>query len=307
MKVFVTGATGYIGGSIATALMAAGHRVIGLVHPDHDLAPARERGIEPVAGVLDDSKLLTEVASNVDGVINAANVDHRGAVDALLEALKGSNKPFIQTSGSGVIADGAGGEPTDAIYSDDTPLKVLPARAGRAALNEVVLGAASNGIRTAVILPTMVYGTGTGLNPASAQVPQMIKAAKNFGEGKYVGRGLNRWSNVHIEDLADLYVAALERSEPGKSYYAENGECSMREIAEAISRLLGFNGTAGSLSIPDAIEQYGELMTTLSFGSNSRVRATRAHDVLGWGRKQLSLIDDIVRGSYAEIEAVGMQ
>src|SRR5262245_22751647 len=110
MKVFVTGSSGFIGGSVATALMAAGHQVVGLVHPDQDPSRVRAQGIEPVPGLLDDASLLSRLARGADGVINAANVDHRGAAEAMLEALKGSGKPFIQTSGSGVIADGAGGE-----------------------------------------------------------------------------------------------------------------------------------------------------------------------------------------------------
>ena len=300
MKVFLTGATGYIGGTVAVALIAAGHEVVGLVRPEkQSLEDAlKAKGIKPVFGSLDDNALLTDMANQADAVINAANVDHRGSTETFLSALNGTNKPYIQTSGSGITADMAGGEPTEAIYEDDDVIIPLPARAARIAINNYVLAAAANGIRTAVIAPPMIYGQGTGLNPNSIQVPAMIKVAKKSGAAKYVGRGENRWSNVHVEDLADLYVAVLERGQAGAFYYAENGENSLREVAMAISRMLGYGNRAESLTVPQAIMEYGELMTNLSFGSNSRVRARRAHEELGWFGKRASLLDDIEYGSY---------
>lgn len=300
MKVFVTGATGFIGGSVATALCAAGHEVVGLVHPDQtSLEDAiRAKRIEPIFGSLDDKELLTKIAQNADAVINAANVDHRVSSETFVEALKGTGKPYIQTSGSGITADMAGGEPTAAIYEDDDVVVPLPSRAARIALNNFVLAAAAEDIRTAVIAPPMIYGQGTGMNPNSIQIPAMIKVAKKFGVARYVGRGENRWSNVHVEDLAELFVAVLERGKAGAFYYAENGENSFREIAMAISRMLGFGNRAEGLTVPEAYVEYGEMMTNLSFGANSRVRASRAHDDLGWFGKRASLLDDIEHGSY---------
>lgn len=300
MKVFLTGATGFIGGTVASALCAAGHKVVGLARPERRSLDGaiQTKGIEPVYGLLDDSALLTQMAREADAVINAANVDHRGSTETFLAALKGTKKAYIQTSGSGITADMAGGEPTAAIYEDDDVVVPLPSRAARIAINNFVLAAASDGIRTAVIAPPMIYGQGTGMNPNSIQVPAMIKVAKKCGVAKYVGRGENRWSNVHVEDLADLFVAVLERGKAGSFYYAENGENSLREVAMAISRLLGYGNRAESLNVPEAIVEYGELMTNLSFGSNSRVRAKRAHDELGWFGKRAALLEDIEHGSY---------
>lgn len=297
MKIFLTGASGYIGGTVANALIAAGHKVVGLAQPSRDPATLAARGIEPVTGTLDDVSLLTRLASEADAVINTANVDHRGCVEAMFAGLQGSNKPFIQTSGSGVIADAAGGAATDAIYEDETALKVLPARAPRAALNEFVLSATADGIRASVILPTMVYGVGTGLNPHSAQIPKMTAAARKHGKGKYVGEGANRWSNCHVEDLAALYLRVVERGPGGLSYYAENGENEMKEIAVAISVALGFGGRADGFTMAEAIAEYGEGFATLSLGSNSRVRATRAHGQLGWKREHPTLLETIARSA----------
>jgi nucleoside-diphosphate-sugar epimerase len=300
MKVFLTGATGFIGGSVATVLCAAGHKVVGLVHPDQKKLDdvIRAKKIEPVYGYLDDKDLLTEMARQADAVINVANVDHRASTEVFLVAMEGTNKPYIQGSGSGITADMAGGEPTIAIYEDDDVVVPLPSRAARVALNNLVLAAVHDGIRTAVIAPPMIYGEGTGINPNSIQIPAMIKVAKKFGIAKYVGRGENRWSNVHVEDLAELFLAVLEHGKAGAFYYAENGENSFREIAMVISRMLGYGDRAEGLTVPEAYVEYGEMMTNLSFGANSRVRATRAHNELGWVAKHASLLHEIEHGSY---------
>lgn len=300
MKVFMTGASGYIGGSVAAALLASGHRVVGLVRSEQRAARVRERGIEPVLGTLSDSKLLTQAAREADAVINTANADDRASVEAMLAGLKGTGKAFIQTSGSSIVADLAGGEPTDAVYEDHTPVRPLPGRAGRVAINELVLSAAKDGVRAVVIAPTLIYGRGTGVNPQSIQVPKMIALAKRHGVAKHIGRGENIWSNVHIEDLVDLYLLVFNRAPAGAFYYAENGENSMREVTAAISRMLGFGGRTEAMSIPEAAAEWGDGAANYSFGSNSRVRATRGRAELGWSPKRGTVLDDIERGSYVE-------
>lgn len=299
MKIFLTGASGYVGGTIADVLIAAGHSVAGLVRSEARAAQVRARGIEPVLGTLSDAKLLGELAAGADAVINAADADHRAAVEAMLPALRNTGKAFIQTSGSGIVADCAGGEATAKVYEDDTPVRPLPARAGRVALNERVLGAAREGVRASVIAPPMIYGRGTGANPNSIQIPRMIAVARKHGVAKYVGRGANTWSNVHVEDVADLYRRVLERAPAGAFYYGENGEASMAEICGAISRMLGFGGKVASMTQAEAISEYGEMPALYSFGSNSRVRAMRARRELGWAPSRAALLDDIERGSYA--------
>jgi len=292
MKVFVTGAAGYIGGSVAAALMREGHRVSGLVRSDERAAQVRERGIAPVLGMLDDAALLARCANSADAVIHCADADHRASVAALLNALRGSGKTFIQTSGSSIVSDGADGEPGDAVYDEDTPVRPVPAREARVALNDAILATAQHGVRPIVIAPTLIYGRGRGVNPHSIQVPKMIALARKAGVAKYIGRGENIWSNVHIDDLAELFLAALARAPAGAFYYAENGECSMKRLAEAIARALGLDGTA-SMTLAEAASEWGDSSARWTFGSNSRVRARRARRELAWNPRRPDLLATI--------------
>ena len=298
MRVFITGASGYIGGSVAAALIAAGHKVTGLVRSEERAQAVRARSIDPVIGTLGDASLLARLARECDAVINAASSDDRGAVEAMLPALAGSGKPFLHTSGSSIVGDMAAGERAEKVYEDDTPVHPLPGKVARVAIDRLVLDSAKNGVRAVIVCPTMIYGRGHGGHAESVQVPRLIALAKKHGAGRHVGRGENIWSNVHIHDLVPLYMRALEKAPAGAFYYAENGENSYREIAEAISRMLGFGGRTRPMPMEEAITEFGETAAQFSYGSNSRVRAARARRELGWAPKGGTLLDEIERGCY---------
>ena len=299
MRVFVTGATGYIGGSVAVRLVAEGHQVSGLVRSAEAATKVRALGITPVMGTLADRAVLVEAARAADAVINAANADDADLLDAMLPALAGSGKVFLQTSGSSIVGDNAGGEPSDRVYDEDTPVAPLPDKARRVAINERVRAAARDGVRSVVLCPSLIYGTGTGVHKASIQVPQLIELARRSGVARHVGRGLNVWSNVQIDDLVDLYLLALAKAARGSFFYAENGEASMKALAEAISRLLGFGGRTEAIALEDAVKEWGGVAAAFTFGSNSRVRARRARADLGWRPHRIGLLDDVEHGSYA--------
>jgi nucleoside-diphosphate-sugar epimerase len=293
MRVFVTGASGYIGGSVAGALLAAGHRVLGLVRSPQKAAQVQALGLEPALGTLDDAALLARCAREADAVIHAADADHRGAVDSMLAALAGSGKAFIHTSGSSIVGDQAWGEASERIYEDGTPFEPGPGRAARVAVNDRVLAAAREGVRAVVILPSLIYGEGRGLHRESIQVPRLVALAKKSGIARHVGPGENRWANVHIDDLAELYLRALATAPAGASYWGENGECSMRRLCEAVSRALGWDGRTQPMSKAESIAELGEGPAAYTYGSNSRVRATRARRELGWAPRVDRLLESI--------------
>ncbi|MEO8719437.1 MAG: NAD-dependent epimerase/dehydratase family protein [Burkholderiales bacterium] len=291
MKVFLTGASGYIGGSVAAALRSAGHTVRGLVRSPRKAEPLRALGIEPVSGNLDDGALLARQAREADAVIHTADADHRAAIEALLPALAGSGKAFIHTSGSSIVGDQAWGEPGEKIYADDTPFEPGPGRAARVAINQRVLAAASHGVRAVVISPSLIYGRGRGVHQESIQVPRLTALAQKAGVARHVGRGENIWANIHVDDLADLYLRVLENAPAGASYWAENGECSMHTLCAAISQALGYGGCTQPMTQAEAIAEFGEGPAAYTYGSNSRVRATRARRELGWAPRHDSLLE----------------
>jgi nucleoside-diphosphate-sugar epimerase len=302
MKIFVTGATGYIGGSVAGALVATGHAVSGLARSAESAAALNARRISPVRGTLDDDETLATAARAADATINAANAGHRGAAEAMLRALAGSGKAFVHTSGSSIVGTRAGGELVEAVFDEDTPFTPTQYRADRVATDRMVRAAADNGVRSMVIAPSLIYGRGRGLNPHSMQVPWLIAVAKKYGVAKHIGSGENRWSNVHIDDLVRLYLAAIDKAPAGAFYFAENGENSMRETCEAISRMLGFGGRTQSMTVEEAAAEWGEGPANDTMGSNSRVRARRARAELGWAPTGAPLIEEIERGCYAQEE-----
>jgi nucleoside-diphosphate-sugar epimerase len=295
MNVFVTGAGGYIGGSVAAALRAAGHRVRGLTRSEQSAALLAARGIEPVLGTLDDAELLTREARACDGVINTASADHRGAVQALIAGLEGSGKPLLHTSGSSVVGDDArGSRRADSVFDEATPMVVFPLRQARRDLDLEVLAAADRGVRSAVICPGLIYGEGRGLNTQSVQVPFLVANAREQGVVQVVGAGLNVWSNVHIDDVVALYALALTGAPAGAFYFAENGEASFGEIGAAIARRLRLPGPK-SLAPEQAAARWGESKAYYTLGSNSRVRAWRARSELGWSPSHASVLDWIAR------------
>jgi len=251
MKVFVTGATGYIGGSVSDRLVQSGYEVLGLVRSEKKAHLLKDRGIEPVLGSLDNADVLTQAAIQSDGVIHAASADYQGVVEVFVGALAKTGKFFIHTSGSGVANDEADGE-----YAEKTPItedayyEVVPFRQPRAKMNRYVREAGiDQGIRTVVVCPAMIYGRGRGLNTESDQIPKLIAFSKQVGAGVYFGKGLNRYSNVHIDDLVDLYLLAIEKAPSGSFFFAENGDASFREIAELIAKTQGLGGKTMSIGI----------------------------------------------------------
>lgn len=289
MKIFITGAAGYIGGSVAQRLVLDGHDVTGLTR-SHDKAELlQSRGITPVIASLEDSAALTAAAQAADAVIHTADADHAASVETLVSALEHTGKLLIHTSGSSIAADHA-----DGAFAATTPLSeddwFIPVsfREPRIAMNRLVRQAAiDRGVRGVVIAPAMVYGIGHGLQPDSDQLPKIIGLSRQAGAGVYFGEGRNIYSNVYIDDLVDLFAILIDKAPGGSIFFAENGHASFAEIASLIAGLPGLDGRTVSIPIETTIAQYGEV-GRLGVASNSYVRAENARR-LGWTPKGLSL------------------
>lgn len=173
MNLFLTGATGFIGGSLAHQLNQAGHHVRGLIRNSANADAVFALGIVPVVGTLDDAALLTQEAQASDGVINAADSMHRAGLEALIEGLRGSGKPLLHTSGIGMVSrDVAGDYTVEQIADDAEPIAPGPHPAQQALRNQELrsLGAAAQGVRAVVLSNSLIYGTGLGVARDSVQV-----------------------------------------------------------------------------------------------------------------------------------------
>lgn len=300
MRIFITGATGYIGGSVAQHLRRAGHTVVGLSRRPEKAAELRTLGIEPVLGDLDDAAILAEQAREADAVVNAADSDHRGAAEALVAALSGSDKALLHTSGSSIVAEDARGEATEATFTEDrvTPggdWVPAPDKAARVAIDRLVLAAAEQGVRSVVLCNSMIYGHGRGLARDSVQVPRLVRQARSSGVVRHIGAGRNKWSNVHLDDMAELYLRALSTAPAGSFFFVENGEAAYADITRAIAEVLDL-GAPQSWDIESAVAEWGYEPAVYALGSNSRVRTVRAGQQLGWRPRHDSVVDWIHSG-----------
>lgn len=294
MKVLITGATGYIGRAVAQRLLTAGHDVTGLVRNELGVRTLTTAGIEPVHGALDDADSLRAAVEGADSVIETASADHAESTTALLKAIAGTGRRFIRTSGTGIYTDLAGGEPTGIVHTEDDGYRPIPPLAPRYSLDVMVQEAAQAGDDTVVLRPTMIYGYG-----GSEQLPMMLRASLRDGVSRYLGRGLNRYGNVYLDDLADAYLLALEHAPAGSVYNLATDECDFRRIAEAIANLFGFGGAVSATE-----EEFAQALGPLpaaGLGSNSRVDSTRARTELGWAPQGPALLDELVHGSYRRI------
>lgn len=298
MKIFMTGASGYIGGTVADSLIKAGHAVAGLARSEDAAAKLRAHRMEAVRGDLGSHSLVRNAARGADAVINCANAEDPFVVAAILEGLAGSGKAFLHTSGTSVVGDKVAGKLSPKVFHEDTPLDPLPEKIQRVAVHRSVLAAAVQGIRSVVLCPSLIYGEGRGANPDSIQVPTLIRQAIKSGVPRYVGEGENVWSTVHIEDVADAYLLALDGARAGSFFFIENGEASLKSIVESIARLLGGKRTPEGWSIDEAIAEWGPMAVWFSLGGNSRVNADKLRSMLGWKPRGADLVHEIEQGWY---------
>lgn len=290
MKVLLTGATGYIGSAVAEALQRAGHEVTGLARSDEAAARLKDKNIRPLRGDLTDAELLSAAAREAGAVIHtalphgaeAASID-RSAVEAILGPLEATNKPFIYTSGIWVY-----GSTGERVATEETPLNPTPLVKWRPLHENLALKSSERGVRSVVIRPGIVYGRAGGI------IGGMIDEARRKGVVRFVGAGANRWPQVHVEDLAELYLLALEGAGAGTTFNATSHESvRVREVAEAVARAAGVEGRVESWPLEEARKRLGAYADALCL--DQQVSGKKAEEVLGWQPKALSLLEDLER------------
>ncbi len=297
MRILVIGANGYIGSTVASRLREQGHDVAGLARDEQLAAKLSAAGVQPVRGNLGDVGALTHTAREFDAAVFAPVIpfeEEPPALEALLAAFEGTGRVLIYTSGTGVLSiETRDGHWRQESYAEDDPYETQHWLSLRVATENLVRRGKDRGVRGIVIRPPQVWGRG-----GSKQVPAIFDSVRRAGAACYVGAGLNLYSHVHVDDLANLYCMAIERGVAGALYHAVAGEVNWRTIAEAVAEVMGC-GTR-SLSFEDACELWGPMYADLFFGVSSRSRAVRARAELGWAPTRFDLIEDIRHGSYRQ-------
>jgi nucleoside-diphosphate-sugar epimerase len=305
MRVFVTGASGFIGSAVVPELITAGHRVIGLARSEASAQKLEVAGVEVVRGDIEDLDLLKRTAADADGVIHlafqhdkafsgrfgeAVEADRR-TIEAFGDALAGTGRPFLLASG--VIETPPGRLATER----DEPALSGPVEgaAGRFDNARLTLALAERGVRSSVLRLPVVHGEGD-----VGFLVTLIDIARAKGVSGYIGDGQNRWSSAHRADVAALCRLAIEQAPAGSILHAVDDEgVPARAIAEAIGGRLGL--PAVSIAAEDAPEHFGWLASFFQMDRAASNAMTR--ELLGWKPLQPKLIEDLEQDHYYAVPA----
>lgn len=295
MRVFVTGATGFIGSALVRELLDAGHQVLGLARSDASAKALEAAGAEAHRGDLEDLDSLRRGAERADGVLHTGFIHDfsrfkavceidRTAIEALGEVLAGSDRPLTVTSGIALVSPGR-------VATEEMAITVGPNTPPRVASEEAADALAAKGVRVSVMrLAPSVHGDGD-----HGFVPMLIDIARQKGVSAYIGEGLNRWTAVHKLDAARLYRLTLENKAPGARFHgtAEEGVV-FKDIAAVIGRRL--NLPVVSLSKEEAAEHFGWFNHFA--GVDSPASSKQTQERLGWSPVNPTLLADMEQGSY---------
>ncbi len=305
MRVFVTGASGWIGSAVVPELIGAGHQVTGLARSDSSAAALTAAGAQVHRGTLDDPGSLRSAAAASDGVIHlafkhdiafsgdfqgAADADRR-AVETFGEALAGSDRPLVIASGTLGLAPGRVATERDGHGPSPAVAAMGSGPRTRLATAEITLSLASRRVRSSVVrLPPTVHGEGD-----NGFMAALVGIARDKGVSGYIGDGSNRWPAVHRFDAAHLFRLALEKAPAESALHAVADEgVPIHDVAEVIGRHLDL--PVAAISPADAGEHFGWLAGFLA--ADSPASSTLTHELLGWHPTHPGLIDDLDKGHY---------
>ncbi|KAJ4137201.1 hypothetical protein NW768_002783 [Fusarium equiseti] len=333
-SVFLTGASGYVGGQLLHQLTQSHpeYNIVTLVRDSHAAETVSQAypKVRTVVGDLDDSNLVKSEAEKADIILNVASNKHVGSLKAIHEGLKNKSKAYlIQISGASLlpIKDLSSpsfkpGEPSDAVFDDlndvSSILDLIRSHESRAVDNAILkISQETPSIKTAIVFPPIIYGKGQGpVKQRSVQIPALSKVAIERGHAVRGGRGLAAWTNVHVADLARLFVLLAEKAEKGDDddkVWGENGiylpgvgEMTWAEISDKVAQAAKEQGHIDTLEVEELWKP--ELDTALPagsvfFGSNARSKPVRATEVLGWKPSESGLDKEIPRAVAEEAEA----
>lgn len=296
MRVFVTGASGFVGSAVVQELLGAGHEVLGMVRSDAAVEKLAATGAKVHRGELTDLDSLRNGAKDADGVIHTAFIHDfskfkenceidRAAIETLGDALAGSGRPLIVTSGTGLLTPGQ-------LVTEDT--LAPPPNAIPRVSEQTVFAQSAKGVKAmAVRLPPSVHGVGD-----HGFVPLLIGIAREKGAAAYIDEGENVWPGVHRLDAAKVYRLALEKGTADSRYHALEGEgVPFRQIAEVIGRRLGVPVLGKSKE--EAADYFG-WFTHFAMIDN-RASSEKTRQVLGWQPTQPGLLADIDQPAYFQV------
>ncbi len=297
MHVFVTGGTGQTGPAIVSELIGSGHKVTGLARSDASVARLEALGATSLRGSVDDLDSLRSGASRADGVIHMAiagdfsdpeDITRRevAAIQALGEALVGTGKPLVTTSGTLVMPTGRIATEHDATDPHSIGSLRIPGA-------QACLDFAQQDVRAVVVrLPPTVHGPHD-----HGFIPMLIAAARATGVSAYVGDGSNRWPAVHRLDAANLYRLALEKAPAGQALHATGEDAiPFKMIAEKIGEKVGV--PVRSISPKDAAEHFSNPFMAVVFGTDSPASSEHTKQLLGWTPNHWTLLEDLEQGDY---------
>ena len=290
MRIFVTGATGFIGSAVTQELIASGHQIIGLCRSADKAAALKSLGAEALAGSLADAEVLKGAIARADGVIHLGFnhdfstyqqncEDDRAVIGLMGSYLAGSNRPLVVTSGAAMTSSGPG-----QLALEDGNV-ISSALVPRAASEEAAANAATQGVPVSVVRLPQVHDT-----QKQGFVSYLIELARSKGYCAYIGEGQNRWSAAHILDVARLYRLAVEKAAPDAKYHAVAEEgVKLKDIAEAIGHRLAL--PVRSITPEEAAAYYGWL--AFFAGGDVPSSSAQTRKALGWTPTGPGLIEDL--------------